>query len=508
MKLRKLAAGGLCAVLAMSAAPLTVFAAEEPSAEEVTADWIPQNFTDAYNFHEEYGSTHTEGDLACLVRLTNDADTAAEPLFCEASEGSGLIETRVCQLELPEEPKEEDFESHQDYRDAYRAYEDALHALGLSTRDGEETMGALKWFSSVSVIRLLPEGTASVRFSEKSKNTYTFAADAEGKVTETDIYGWLPDCYSEYRSYQQEHPDFSLHDDLILYCGTTNGSTGYVLDISQNGSAKLERILTSGCSPTLLAPFIAGNSSFFIDVYRPVTAGTVQLSAKSYQPWSPSEEHSNTKTVYYQVTDEGVSVTEATEFADLPGDCNADGTVSIADLVMMQKWLLCDGELTSWRNADLSGDGRVNAIDMALLSRKLTQAEQFAEITLNGLPSGLPHSTGRLLTAQAEVKLCEGVTLSEDEELVVMLCYQNQPGKPEAPVQKDIIVMKDSGSAADGDETAGDGIWSCQILVETNNSAGLDFVAYAAVRKTGGLAEIRACSPVWVIGIEFPGGSE
>lgn len=497
MKLRKLAAGGLCAVLAMSAAPLTAFAAEEPSAGEVTADWIPKNFTDAYNFRESYGPTHTGDDLACLVRLTNDADTAAEPLLCEASEGSGLIETKVFPLELPEEPKEEDFESHSAYFEAYRAYEEALHALGLSVRDGEETMGALKWFSSVSVIRLLPEGTASVRFSEKAQNTYTFAADADGKVTETDIFGWLPDCYSEYRAYQQEHPDFSLHDDLILYCGTTNGSTGYVLDISQQGSAKLELMLTSGCSPTLLAPFVAGNSSYFINVYRPVTAGTVQLSAKSYQPWNPVEEHSDTKTAYYQVTDEGVSVTEATEFADLPGDCNADGTVSIADLVMMQKWLLCDGELTSWRNADLSGDGRVNAIDMALLSRKLSQAEQFAEVTLNGLPSMLPHSTGRLLTAQAEVKLCEGVTLSEDEELVVMLCYLNK---------KDYIVMKDSGEKADGDETAGDGIWSCPVYVETDDGTDLNFVVYAAVRKTDGLGEIRACSPVRTVGIELPGG--
>ena len=490
MKLKKLAAGGLCAVLAVSAA-------EKPSAEEITADWIPRNFNDAYNLHEEYGPTHTEGDLVCLVRVTSDGDAAAEPVLCEASEGSGLIETKVYPLELPEEPKEEDFESHADYFEAYRTYENTLHALGLNSNHPEETMGALKWYSSVSVIRLQPEGTASVRFTEKAKNTYTFAADADGKVTETDIFGWLPDCITEYRAYQQEHPDFSLHNGLILYCGRTSGSTGYVLDIMQEGSAKLELMLTSGCSPTLLNPYIAGNSSYFINVYRPVTAGTVQMSAKSYKPWNPDEEHSDTQTAYYQVTEEGVSETEATASANLSGDCNADGTVSIADLVMMQKWLLCDGELTDWRNADLSGDGTVNAIDMTLLKRKLMQAEQFAEITLNGLPEQLPHSTGRYLAAQAEVRLCEGVTLAEDEELVVMLCCLDK---------KDYIVMKDSGERTDGDEAAGDGIWSCQVYVETDGGTDSHFAVYAAVRKIGGLGEIRACSPVWTIGVKLPAG--
>ena len=55
----------------------------------------------------------------------------------------------------------------------------------------------------------------------------------------------------------------------------------------------------------------------------------------------------------------------------LRGDVNADGTVSIADAVMMQKFLLCEGTVTDWQAGDLDGNRRLNAVDFALLKRIL-----------------------------------------------------------------------------------------------------------------------------------------
>lgn len=54
-----------------------------------------------------------------------------------------------------------------------------------------------------------------------------------------------------------------------------------------------------------------------------------------------------------------------------PGDANDDGSVTIADAVMLQKWLLGSGELTAWRNVDLCKDEIINVFDLCLLKRQL-----------------------------------------------------------------------------------------------------------------------------------------
>ena len=52
----------------------------------------------------------------------------------------------------------------------------------------------------------------------------------------------------------------------------------------------------------------------------------------------------------------------------IKGDCNDDGTVNIADAVMLQKFLLGNnGSLNEWRNADLCEDERIDVFDMVLM---------------------------------------------------------------------------------------------------------------------------------------------
>lgn len=53
------------------------------------------------------------------------------------------------------------------------------------------------------------------------------------------------------------------------------------------------------------------------------------------------------------------------------GDVNADGKFTVADAVMLRKWLLCAGEITDWRAGDLCEDGRLNALDFCCMKRAL-----------------------------------------------------------------------------------------------------------------------------------------
>lgn len=57
------------------------------------------------------------------------------------------------------------------------------------------------------------------------------------------------------------------------------------------------------------------------------------------------------------------------------GDVNDDTQFTVADIVMLQKFLLGMGDLTSWKAADTTGDGAVNVLDLCLLKRKLVQLE-------------------------------------------------------------------------------------------------------------------------------------
>lgn len=64
----------------------------------------------------------------------------------------------------------------------------------------------------------------------------------------------------------------------------------------------------------------------------------------------------------------------AAEEKTVIGDVNADGQFTVLDIVMMQKFLLNQGDLTDWTAGDLCEDGRVNAFDLCVMKRELLQS--------------------------------------------------------------------------------------------------------------------------------------
>lgn len=51
------------------------------------------------------------------------------------------------------------------------------------------------------------------------------------------------------------------------------------------------------------------------------------------------------------------------------GDVNADGLLSMADLIMMQKWLVCGGELNDWKAGDMNADGAITTDDLCMIKQ-------------------------------------------------------------------------------------------------------------------------------------------
>ena len=62
---------------------------------------------------------------------------------------------------------------------------------------------------------------------------------------------------------------------------------------------------------------------------------------------------------------------EPADDAPLRGDVNADGKVSVADAVMLCRYLTGEGSVTDWQAGDLNADSRLGADDLTLLKRLL-----------------------------------------------------------------------------------------------------------------------------------------
>ena len=97
----------------------------------------------------------------------------------------------------------------------------------------------------------------------------------------------------------------------------------------------------------------------------------------------------------------------STTFAEVKvsGDVNADGIVSVSDVVLLQKWLLAvpDAKLTNWKAADVYEDDVIDIFDLAMLKRKLTVSSENSNAPIAALHPSLPSTgTDRILVAAVD----------------------------------------------------------------------------------------------------------
>lgn len=74
---------------------------------------------------------------------------------------------------------------------------------------------------------------------------------------------------------------------------------------------------------------------------------------------------------------------EANDYGTLKGDVNNDGVFSVADAILLQKWLLTvpDTHLANWKAADFYEDDQLDVFDLCLMKRALIQKSQDKQIT-------------------------------------------------------------------------------------------------------------------------------
>jgi len=108
------------------------------------------------------------------------------------------------------------------------------------------------------------------------------------------------------------------------------------------------------------------------DVEAVIADGKVELQ----QWWEASEKQeagiSDTISVEY-IKAEVVYEYEKENPSFVRGDVNADGTFSIADIIMMQKWLIGSGDITNIKAGDLNEDGKINIFDLSIMKQELIE---------------------------------------------------------------------------------------------------------------------------------------
>jgi len=224
MKFKRTAAAVVAAVTAIVPlssesfsllAPSAVYA-EETTAEAAIPDWVPNDFGSALDFRNTYGATHAEGGFVCVVFKENDLQPVGEKqsllYSVKATEGvmkeigrevysSKRSETGDCyEVVLYQAQKQGEFAV---------ALTDTSIMICIMPEDGYDPVFANNALAEEAGLDL--EGVNAGAF-------YSFSVGENMEVTETDVYGWLPDSVAEYNTYMTEHGQMSTRDDLVVFC--------------------------------------------------------------------------------------------------------------------------------------------------------------------------------------------------------------------------------------------------------------------------------------------------
>lgn len=116
--------------------------------------------------------------------------------------------------------------------------------------------------------------------------------------------------------------------------------------------------------------------------------------------------------------------------AALTGDTNGDGTVSISDVVTLQKYLLQSGTLSTegTANADMNADSKINGFDLAYLKRTLLTETPVSDgitihlndsgITVEGDTKGVTSVSGKVVTITASGNYTVDGSITDGQILV------------------------------------------------------------------------------------------
>ncbi len=339
--------------------------ADEPYPPGVieSIEWIPTSFDEALTFINTYGRTFVKDGLICTVR---DRRISKERFETNVSGDYSLVSSQVYEW-MPD----------------LSGYDEDMMVDVMQcdfTLEVNVYMPTAPTNISISWADYYLNSTGEEKPSENSDVTFEFEVAENGEITQTDIYGWMPDCVTEYESFVEKNGNVLTKDGYIGFVSDVSYSSGYSLFFEQSGNGTVEQV-EEYCFYLYEAPIEApGSANYKVEIYKPTTAGNVALEWTTAQEWDYDETATSICTKQLVINDDlTISNVEA------KGDVDGDGIFAVSDAVVFNKYLVNKGSLFAADNADLNGDNKINIFDWCIFKRMIV--EEMSVSTCEGMPT-------------------------------------------------------------------------------------------------------------------------
>ena len=154
-------------------------------------DWVPEFYSDACNFQNNYGNSYVEDGVICIVSRYDTSQTLdASNCVCEPVDGTdnGDCVKLLDKLYIPQEI----------YTDSYgREYTDSS-SFAVNPDGLNHYYHVTVWKASRPGVFMLCEEPTE---ASAAPDMFRFTIADDLSITETDWRGYVPDCQSEYESF-------------------------------------------------------------------------------------------------------------------------------------------------------------------------------------------------------------------------------------------------------------------------------------------------------------------
>lgn len=156
--------------------------------------------------------------------------------------------------------------------------------------------------------------------------------------------------------------EYSTKDSAMLFKFSKNPDGSYYIMTRASKDACLVEIENASVS-----------SGANVQQWTPTNSNCQKWNAETFTTPAVTTLTTTTTTTVTTITE---VTTTSTDVADVVGDVNDDGDFSIADIILIKKWLVAipDTKLENWKAADLNNDGLLNVFDLCLMKRELIKA--------------------------------------------------------------------------------------------------------------------------------------
>ena len=228
-------------------APSSV-SADNTKAVATLPDWIPKDNDSVIAFRNTYGATHIDNGLICVVsRFPSEKAPDDQP--------QGMLRYDV----------EVSDSSVEILRHTAYGTPDSPYYYDVVVFDPQQAGDF-----DIAVVDVLSDIKDPDLRIGHAVARYSFSAKNDMNISQTDIYGWLPDCESEYDAFVKEKGNVSVRGKYIIFCMENMAGTGIKWSPdAKNQYQNVKESVSSDCSMETME-IIDGGTQKTISVYKAI----------------------------------------------------------------------------------------------------------------------------------------------------------------------------------------------------------------------------------------------